>query len=66
VITLLSPVVIHLQRDQHKDDRFHKLFDPIVLSLAEDDYKLIPSPIVNGNEKCTRNGKIKMYHPAVH
>jgi PAS domain S-box-containing protein len=23
-------------------------------------------PPVNGNEKCTKNGKIKMYHPGVH
>jgi len=23
-------------------------------------------PDVNGNEKCTKNGKIKMYHPGVH
>jgi len=25
-----------------------------------------PEAVVNGIEKCTRNGKIKMYHPGVH
>ncbi|WP_319521208.1 hypothetical protein [uncultured Desulfosarcina sp.] len=32
----------------------------------ESDANALIPVIVNGNEKCTRSGKIKMYHPGAH
>ena len=46
-----------------------RLYDPVIGRFIPPD-SIVPEPFdpqsVNGNEKCTKNGKIKVYHPGVH
>jgi hypothetical protein len=44
----------------------HDFMSPEYWESKVGDMKNIYIPAVNGNEKCTRNGKIKLYHPGVH